>query len=175
MKKHILLSALAVLLITGCGKEKENEVLAAVEAQELLMPVDSSSITITASNLDSNLVFSWTPAGYSASFFVKPFYMVQLSREEYFSNPFLGLSVSDTTLKVSCDTLNKSLLLSGVDEAMPVSVYIRVKSHIANQLVQNSNSIILNITPYFAPPPEPDTIDNSGNPVINAFQTGKEQ
>lgn len=139
----------SLLVIVACDtKDKENDILLPLTAQEIVLPKDSTSYVFSNVNMDSNIVFKWSAAEYTAPI-ITPIYLIQFDKAGGdFLNPFKVYEFADTLTSFDRDTINLAILKISDSSIAEFELKIRVQSHINNELVQNSKPISLFITPF---------------------------
>jgi hypothetical protein len=129
--KSVLVAASALLAFTACEKEQEKLVLPDTTASVSLVATPSStSVAPDRTNLTGTaLTMQWTPANYGVAVPVR--YSVQFDkRGNNFAAPAELSAASSTSLAISSEDMNKTLVQLGIAPGTTGQVEARVKSEI---------------------------------------------
>lgn len=129
--KSVLVAASALLAFTACEKEQEKLVLPDTTANVSIVATPSStSVTPDRTNLTGTaLTMQWTPANYGVAVPVR--YSVQFDKKgNNFAAPAEVSAASSTSLAISSEEMNKTLVRLGVAPGTTGQIEARVKSEI---------------------------------------------
>ena len=152
MMKKILILIIVLTTFIGFYSCKKDENRVVLDTTKIIAPVidtsaNGTSIAITKDNMDSSLLFTWSPASYGFNTSINYFVQMDLKENNFSKASTLGSTKSTDSLSVSLNNLNNKLLLMEVnpEEALPLDVEFRVISIISSN-VDTVASEVLNMT-----------------------------
>ncbi len=155
--KKILIFILVISTFTGFYSCKKDENRVVLDTSKITAPVlnataDGTTLQITADNLDSSMLFSWTPANYGFNTAITYSLQMGIQGSNFVNAATLGNTSSENSINVSFTDLNNQLLLleSNPEEPVALNMEFRVISTISPKVdTVFSNSVKITITPHY--------------------------